>query len=166
MPDYQDQVDELLAEYRRSRERLVVAHQELAAIRETATSSDRTVTAVVGPQGVLSELTLSEEAYRRHAPAALAKLIVRTTAEAAERAARRAQDALAPVLPPDADPAAVLAGRADIADAEIMPPEPPAGPEPRPTGPAADRRADEPRDDEMFDDRSWLRSGAMGRAAR
>lgn len=158
MSDYQAQVDELMAEYRRSRDQLAEVHQQLGAIRETVTSPDRTVTATVGPHGGLVDLTLSEDAYRRHAPAALANLVVQTTADAAGRAAGRAEQALAPVLPADADPAAVLAGRADLSEAEVAPPESavPAGPRP-----ASRRREDV---DDGFEDHSWLQSDPIGRS--
>lgn len=157
MSDYQDQVDELLADYRRSREQLASVHQELSAIRESAMSADRAVTATVGPQGTLVDLAMTEDAFQRHTPAALAKLVVRTTTAAADRAAERAQQALAPVLGSDTDPAAVLGGRADLTEAEIAPPEP----EPAPAARSPRREHDE---DDGFENRSWLQADSTGRA--
>jgi DNA-binding protein YbaB len=149
--DHQAQVDELLADYRRSREQLASVQRSLVSIRESASSDDGSVTATVGPQGVLAELAIAEGAYRRHRPSELAKLIVQATKDAAGKAAARAQEALVPVLPPDADPEALLAGRADLRQDEIAP-EPPGADE---VAPAAQRgkHADH---DESFEHRSWL----------
>lgn len=158
MSDYQDQVDELMADYRRSRDQLASVHQELNAIRESATSPDRTVTATVSGQGSLLDLNLTEDAYRRHAPAGLARLVVQTAAEAAGRAAARAQQTLSAVLPADTDPAALLAGRADLTEAEVTPPESPASQPARPASPRVEHS------DDGFEDRSWLQAGPTGRA--
>lgn len=164
--DHQAQVDELLAEYRRGREQLASVHRSLAGIRESATSDDGSVTATVGPQGVLAELVVADGAYRRHRPAELAALIVRTTQQAARKAAARAQETLVPVLPPDADPEALLAGRADLRQDEVAPSDGGVAPSPPDNGvapassdggvapaPQRPRRTD---DDESFEHRSWL----------
>lgn len=111
--DHRAQVDELLADYQRSHDRLAEVRHALASITETARSEDGTVQVTVGSQGVLRDLILSESAYQRHRPAQLSALIVRLTAEAARAAARRAENLLAPLLPAGTDPAEVL-GRADL----------------------------------------------------
>lgn len=159
MSDYQDQVDALVADYRRSREQLAEVQRELGAIRESAASVDRAVIATVGPHGNLIDLTFADDAFQRHSPAALAKQVVRATAEAAEQAARRAQQTLAPVLPADTDPAAVLAGRADLTEAEVAPPP---EPEPAPAAPSRRPRRDHD-DDDGYEHTSWLQSGSAGR---
>jgi hypothetical protein len=143
-PDHQDQVEELLADYRRSRERLASAHRALATISEAVTSDDGMVTATVGPHGTLTGLAIADAAYQRYRPAELAGLVVRTTKLAAQRAAGRAHRALADVLPADADPEALLRGRADLRDEEIAPP----------AGPAEDASGDEP----SFEQQSWLQA--------
>jgi DNA-binding protein YbaB len=149
--DHEAQVAELLAEYRRSREQLASVQRSLLSIRESASSDDGSVTVTVGPQGVLAELTIADGAYRRHRPADLAKLIVQAAKEAAGKAAVRAQDALVPVLPPDADPEALLAGRADLRPDEIAP-EPPGADEVMP----AAQRGKQADGEESFEHRSWL----------
>ena len=139
--DHRGQVEELLADYRRSRDQLATVHRDLAAITASASSPDGLVTATVGAQGTLLELVLRDEAYRRHRPAQLAELIVQTTAAAAATAAERTYQTLAPVLPSDTDPAALVRGTADLRPEEIEPPKP--------------TRA--PRDDEDFEQvDSWM----------
>lgn len=137
--DHQAQVDELLADYRRSRDQLASVHQALASVRASATSSDGLVTATVGPDGVLVDLEFADVAYRNYRPERLAALVVEATVAAAAKAARRANDLVAPVLPAGTDPAALLRGTADLTPAELAPPAPVV--------------------DDSFEHRSWLESG-------
>ncbi|HEX6345094.1 YbaB/EbfC family nucleoid-associated protein [Umezawaea sp.] len=123
--DHRGQVEELLADYRRSRDQLASVQRDLAGITASATSPDGTVTATVGTGGTLTELVLADNAYRAHRPAQLAELILRTTEAAAAVAAERTYRTLAPVLPADTDPAALVRGTADLTPEEIAPPPPP-----------------------------------------
>jgi DNA-binding protein YbaB len=141
--DHQAQVEELLAGYRRSREQLGTVHRTLAALQQSATSEDGLVTATVGAQGQLAGLVIVDSAYRKLRPHELAETIVKVTAAAAAKVSRAAGEALAPVLPPDTDPAALLAGTADLAPVELKP-EPPDA-------------------EETFEDRSWMRAGSRKR---
>lgn len=152
MDDHRAQVEELLADYRRSREQLVSVQRELAAVSGEASSPDGTVTAVVGPGGKLAGLELSELAYRRHRPEQLAELIVRTVAAAAASAAEDTYQALSAVLPAAADPAALVAGTADLAPAEY---------EPQVAQQPARRRVDDDEDNEQRE--SWLDSELINR---
>ena len=141
--DHQASVDQLMADYRRERELLVSVQRGLAAIRACAVSADRTVTVTVGARGTLTGLVIDEAAYRCHQPAELAELIMRTAGAAAARVVERTHEELAPVLPADVDPDAVLAGRADIADSEIE-----------------SRLPDRPHgDDDSFEHMSWVGDG-------
>jgi DNA-binding protein YbaB len=139
--EYRAQVDELLADYRRSREHLATFQRQLAAITATASSADGLVTATVGPRGTLTGLQIGDAAYRRYRPAELAEQIVRATAAATVEALAGAADVLAPALPHGSDPQALLFGTADLDPAQIVPAPP------RP--PAVD-------DDETFDRASWV----------
>ena len=139
--DHRAQVDDLIAGYRRSREQLGAVQRQLATVHETVTSDDGLVAVTVSASGALAGLVIAESAYRMLRPAELAALIVRTTAEATARVTRAASEVLAPVLPTDTDPEALLRGRADLSPAELTP------------VPAA-----EP--DEDFEDKSWMRSGS------
>lgn len=149
MTSHSDQVEALLADYRRTREQLAEVHQALLAIKESVTNPDGLVTATVGPQGNLLGLVISDAAYQRYRAAELAKEIVRTTAAAASRAAQRANATLRPVLPADSDPAALLAGRADLQPAEITPESQNPPTPPRPARPPRD-------DDADYEEHSWM----------
>lgn len=160
MPNHRDEVDQLLADYRRSREQLASVHRTLLSITESATSPDGLVTASVDSAGTLSALVITDEAYRRYRPAELADAVVRATRSAAVKAGERARQALAPVLPPDADPGAVLTGKADLTPDEIGPPSQPAPP----PAPAPVARAPRPRadDDESYEERTWMNRAGRG----
>jgi len=144
--DHAAQVEELLADYRRSRDQLAGVHTALAAISESATSPCGLVTATVSAQGALTALTIDDGAYRRYRPAELATVVVRTTAAADALAARAAGHVVAPVLPAGTDPEALLRGTADLTPAEVAPPRPAADP------------------DDSFEHVSWLESDSPRRA--
>lgn len=146
--DHRAQVEDLLAGYRRSREQLGAVQRSLATVRETVTSDDGQVAVTVSASGTLVELSINDDAYRVLRPADLAALIVRTTAEATARVTRQASDVLAPVLPADTDPAALLRGSADLSAAEMTPVPAPETP------------------DDTFEDKSWMQSGGTSDARR
>lgn len=145
MTDHRDEVEQLLAEYRRSREQLADVQQQLTAISESASSDDGLVTATVGGRGVLTGLTIADAAYERYRPAELAAQIVRLTGAATAKAFTGASEVLAPALPQDTDPQALLLGTADLSADEITPAD-------RAHAPAADDFGD----DESFEDANWI----------
>jgi DNA-binding protein YbaB len=156
MTDHRDQVEELLADYRRSREQLADVQRTLATVRESISSEDGAVTATIGAGGALTGLVIVDAAYRRYQPTELADLIVRTVQKAAAAAAESTNRALTPVLPAGADPDAVVAGTADLTPEEYAPPEPEApAPRNRP-------RPDDSHDDD-FEQRSWMDRSLEGR---
>ena len=120
--DHRAQVEELLADYRRSRDQLASVQRDLAGISATVTSPDGLVTATVNRSGALTELQLADNAYRAYCPAQLAEVVLRTTEAAAAKAAEDTYRTLAPVLPADTDPAALVHGTADLTPDEIAPP--------------------------------------------
>lgn len=122
--NHRDEVAQLMADYRRGREELASVQRALRAIAESATSPDGLVTATVDSAGTLTRLTIAADAYRLR-PTELADTILAATRSAAARAAERARQALAPVLPADIDPGALLTGRADLTDDEIGAPASP-----------------------------------------
>src|SRR2546423_8560270 len=119
--EHRAQVDELLADYQRSREHLASVHRELASISASASDPDGLITVTVGPRGTLTGLTIAEGAYRRYRPAELAEQIVRATGTATVRALAQAGEVLAPALPSGTDPQALLLGTGDLEAAEITP---------------------------------------------
>jgi DNA-binding protein YbaB len=158
MASHSEQVEALLADYRRTREQLAEVHRELLAIKESVTNPDGLVTATVGPQGKLLNLVISDAAYQRYRAAELAQEVVRTTASAASRAAERANATLRPVLPPDSDPSALLAGRADLQPGELVPEQQSPPTPPRPTRAVQDDEAD-------YEEETWM-DRASGRGRR
>jgi DNA-binding protein YbaB len=121
MTDHRDEVAQFMANYRQSREQLATVQRALLSIAESASSPDGLVTASVDSVGALTRLTIDDEAYRRYRPRELGALIVEASRAAGKLAAARAADALAPVLPVDSDPEALLGGRADLTSAELAP---------------------------------------------
>lgn len=168
MTDHHARVEELLAEYRRSKEHLAAVQRDLGAISASASSADGSITATVGPRGTLTQLAITDDAYRRFPPAELAKEIVRVTASATVQALSEAGELLAPALPSGTDPQALLLGTADLGPDELTP-EQPVVPAPKPAsapdrrGPARRGRADLD-DDEDFEDTNWVFDG--GKASR
>lgn len=154
--DHQTRVEELLADYRRSREILATMHHELAEISESARSRDHAVTVTVGPQGVLRDVVITDDAYQRYRPAELAATIVDLVSRAARDATERAGDVLATALPTDVDPEAVLRGRADL------------GIERPASGPAASSgdngAAEEFEEEGPLVEGSWLQDGTAKRS--
>ncbi|TWP48306.1 YbaB/EbfC family nucleoid-associated protein [Lentzea tibetensis] len=161
MDDHRAQVEELLADYRRSREQLATVQRELKAVTGSASSPDGTVTATVGPKGTLTALELTDQAYRKYRPEQLAELIVRTTNAAAAKAAEGTNKALSAILPASTDPSSLVEGTADLRPDEIAPPEAAlAAAAPR-------RRRDHIDDDEDYEQReSWLDSELINRRSR
>ena len=138
MTEHRAQVDELLADYRRSRDRLAAVHRELASVTASAADSDGLITAIVGPRGTLTSLVIADGAYRRYRPGELADQIVRATSAATVKALGQAAEVLAPALPSGTDPQALLLGTGDLDATEITPPEQP------------------PAEDDSFEDQNWL----------
>ncbi|NYH79359.1 DNA-binding protein YbaB [Actinopolyspora biskrensis] len=154
-------VEELVAEYRRSRERTSALRGELESMEETVTSERGAVSVTVGSGGSLRDLRLSEQAYQQHRPAELAELIVRLSGTAADRVARRAEAAVTEVLPAGADPAALCGGRRTGAGEEFPRSSPPTGSE---EGSPAETDEEE---EEPYERRGWLRSwGSEERGGR
>ncbi|WP_245560159.1 YbaB/EbfC family nucleoid-associated protein [Actinopolyspora halophila] len=145
-------VEELVAEYRRSRERTSALRGELEAMEETATSERGAVSVTVGSEGALRDLRLSEQAYQQHRPAELAELIVRLSGAAADRAARRAEAAVTEVLPAGADPVALCGGRR-VAEGSSPAGSPSAG-----SKEGAAVETDEWDEEEPYEQRGWSRS--------
>ncbi|TNC20660.1 YbaB/EbfC family nucleoid-associated protein [Amycolatopsis alkalitolerans] len=138
MSEHRAQVEELLADYRRSREQLASLQRELGGVTASESDPGRLVTATVGPRGTLTGLVIAEEAYRRYRPAELAEAIVRATASASVRALTAASEIMAPALPSGTDPQSLLLGTADLDEPELA------------------RPARQPVDEESYEDQNWV----------
>jgi DNA-binding protein YbaB len=165
MTDHQAEAEQLLAEYRRSREQLAAVQRALATLSVSERSQDGAVTVTVGAQGTLTNLEIHDETYRYYRPRQLAETILWLAQEAARRASVQAARLIEPVLPPGVDPAALLAGTADLRADEILPDEiEPDEPftSPRPlSDPLSDSQRHWYGDDELRD-RGWMRPAHGG----
>ena len=137
--DHRANVEDLLAEYRRSREQLAAVHRELTAIAESASDAEELVTVTVSARGTIVGLDIAEGAYRVYRPDQLARQIVLAAGMATTKAVRAAGRVLEPVLPVDSDPDALLRGTADLRPEEYAP-------------------AAAPEDEESLEERSWLQT--------
>lgn len=157
MTDHQTEAEQLLADYRRSREQLAAVHRALATLSVSERSQDGAVTVTVGAQGTLTGLQIHDETYRYYRPQRLAETILRLAQEAAGQASMQAARLIEPVLPPGVDPAALLAGTADLRADEIAPDDVPFPPRSSPVLRPRGRRYG---DDEGLD--RWMRSAPGG----
>lgn len=140
MTTHRAQVEELLADYHRSREQLASVHCRLGAVSATESSDDGLVTATVSARGVLTGLVIADSAYERYRPAELAAQIVRVAGAATVTAFTDASELLTPVLPSGTDPQALLLGTADLAASDVAP----------------EATAEDAADAEEFADHNWL----------
>ncbi|MGC4807648.1 YbaB/EbfC family nucleoid-associated protein [Micromonospora sp. DT233] len=85
--------EELLAEMRSALEQVQATsdrlRQQVREAKTTVRDKDRRLSATVGGEGELTQLTFHGDAYRQLAPAELAELIVKTVAKAREAAQRK-----------------------------------------------------------------------------
>ncbi|WP_139235145.1 YbaB/EbfC family nucleoid-associated protein [Actinopolyspora lacussalsi] len=164
MTDHRTQVEEMIADYRRSSQRLSEVDEELASIEETAGDERGDVSVTVGSGGALRRVWLAEQVYRTHSPDELGRLIVRLSATATARIAERTDAVLATVLPSGSDPAALRVDSATSAAAasSVTGVSVPNGSGVADNGPR--NSAAEPEQDESLEPRSWLRD--VGAAER
>jgi len=95
-PSQDPPVDQLLDDLARTRAKLAEAQRDLAARRESATAEDHLVTATVGADGALVDLTFHTERYREMAPAELAAAILAVVGRARTAMSAAVADAFAP----------------------------------------------------------------------
>jgi DNA-binding protein YbaB len=85
--------EELLAEMRSALEQVQATsdrlRQQVREAKTTVRDKDRRLSATVGGEGELAQLTFHGDAYRQLPPAELADLIVKTVAKAREAAQRK-----------------------------------------------------------------------------
>ncbi|WP_139219562.1 YbaB/EbfC family nucleoid-associated protein [Actinopolyspora alba] len=162
MTDHRTQVEEMIADYRRSSQRLSEVDEELASIEETAADERGDVSVTVGSGGALRRVWLAEQVYRTHSPDELGGLIVRLSATATARIAERTDAVLATVLPSGSDPAALRADSTTTAASAVTGVSVPDGSAVADNGPR--NSAAEPEQDESLEPRSWLRD--VGAAER
>ncbi|WP_039825325.1 YbaB/EbfC family nucleoid-associated protein [Nocardia testacea] len=90
-----NQIEDLLDTFQQQQTRLAETYRQLEETRIRAESVDRSVAATVDAGGVLTELSLTPSALRK-SPEELARAIVETVGQAAERAREHQQALISP----------------------------------------------------------------------
>jgi DNA-binding protein YbaB len=116
MPEeYKLKIDELTAQYTKSREDALASHQRLQEVSETVTSKKGLVTVTVGAQGEIRSLTLNNRTYRDMAPAELSHVIVDTLKTARKRVEKHFVQALPSTVLGGMSVEDILSGKVDLA---------------------------------------------------
>ncbi|MFG3165556.1 YbaB/EbfC family nucleoid-associated protein [Streptomyces sp. NPDC048200] len=110
---YDQQIEDLLGEYRRQREQAAETRRRINATTSTATAPRQTVKVTVGAQGEVTAIEFPTGAYRRMAPKELADVLLATIQQARSEALDGVAGVLAGELPPGVTVADLLQGRVD-----------------------------------------------------
>ncbi|MFJ9409139.1 YbaB/EbfC family nucleoid-associated protein [Streptomyces sp. NPDC101393] len=113
---YDQQIEDLLAEYRDAREKTVETHQQISEIQGTAVAPRQVVKVSVGGQGQVTALDFPTGAYRNMAPKDLSRVILATLEEARGKALAQAMEVGMGGLPEGMTPADMLSGNFDPRD--------------------------------------------------
>jgi DNA-binding protein YbaB len=112
----EQELEGLLADYKRQVAGFSETRRKLAEISVTETAIRQTVKATVGSQGELVDLQFPTGAYKKMAPLELSKIIIATVNKAREKVMAEVTAVLAPTLPTGFDPAALMDAGADLSD--------------------------------------------------
>ncbi|MFD7677885.1 MULTISPECIES: YbaB/EbfC family nucleoid-associated protein [unclassified Streptomyces] len=123
---YDQQIEDLLEQYRRQREQAAETRRRINATTSTATAPRQTVKVTVGAQGEVTAIEFPTGAYRRMAPKELADVLLATIQQARSEALDGVAGVLAGELPPGVTVADLLQGRVDPT---VLLPEDPAMPD-------------------------------------
>ncbi|MFC8964812.1 YbaB/EbfC family nucleoid-associated protein [Streptomyces sp. NBC_01281] len=110
---YDQQIEDLLEQYRRQREQAAETRRRINATTSTATAPRQTVKVTVGAQGEVTAIEFPTGAYRRMAPKELADVLLATIQQARSEALDGVAGVLAGELPPGVTVADLLQGRVD-----------------------------------------------------
>jgi len=104
-------LETIFEEYQRQRLSITELHQKIQAISVTAASARRELEVTVNHGGGVTDITFIGTGYRKLAPKDLSALIMRTIADAKEKAAAESAELLAPMMPAGLNARDLLAGR-------------------------------------------------------
>ncbi|SHH05880.1 YbaB/EbfC family nucleoid-associated protein [Streptoalloteichus hindustanus] len=119
--DYDERIDELMAEYRRRRAGLAEMQRRIRRISVTVTSPNRAVSVTASVRGEITELSFPSGAYRGMAPAELSALLLSTMDEARKAAHAEMVEVMRPHMPTGLSFGDLLGGDADA----LLPERPP-----------------------------------------
>jgi DNA-binding protein YbaB len=110
---YDQQIEDLLSEYRAAREQAADTRRRINEVEATATAPRRSVKVTVGAQGQVTALEFPTGAYRTMAPKELSKVIVSTLEQARAKALEQVMATALGPLPGGLTPAALAQGDFD-----------------------------------------------------
>ncbi|MER6539843.1 YbaB/EbfC family nucleoid-associated protein [Streptomyces sp900105755] len=114
MPSRFDQeIEDLLAQYRRQREEAVETRRRINETTSTATAPRQAVKVTVGAQGQVTALEFPTGAYRRMASKELADILLTTIQQARSQALKSVDEIVTAQLPPGITLSGLLQGQAD-----------------------------------------------------
>ncbi|MEU7041788.1 YbaB/EbfC family nucleoid-associated protein [Streptomyces varsoviensis] len=116
---YDQQIEDLLAEYRDAREQAVDTRRQINEIQATATAPRQVVKATVGAQGQVLALDFPTGAYRNMAPKDLSRVIRATLDQARAKALSQVMEVAVERLPEGMTPVDMVRGNFDPRD--VMP---------------------------------------------
>ena len=110
-----EDIEQMMAEVRKSHAELEAAAAEVEALTATATSKDRVLSATVDAHGVLTDLRITGQSWRELAPKELCSRIVALVSQAQQDVQQRGQALLSGLAPDGVDPAAGLPSADEMA---------------------------------------------------
>lgn len=123
MSGYEQEIDELLADYRKKREEANQMRRRINETTATATAPRRVVKVTVSARGEVTEIDFPTGAFRRLTPKELGSILTATIADARAQALAALDEMAFGVLPMGASASALLMGTAEFGG-DLLPPEP------------------------------------------
>lgn len=122
---YNNEIEELLKEYRKRRADAGELQRRILAVSGTAVAVRQTVKVTVNAQGEITALEFPTGAYKRMAPAELTEAILATVREAKAKAVEALKELMDPELPNGLNFTELMQGKADLTAALPMDPSMP-----------------------------------------
>ncbi len=110
---YDEQIEELLAEYRDAREQAAETRRRINEVQATVTAPRQVVKITVGAQGQVTALDFPTAAYRNLPPKELSKVIMATLEQARAQALSKVSEVTLGRMLGGVSPADLLQGRFD-----------------------------------------------------
>ncbi|MCA1218525.1 YbaB/EbfC family nucleoid-associated protein [Streptomyces sp. 8L] len=110
---YDEQIEDLLQQYRTQREEAVETRRRINEITGTATAPRQVVKVTVGSQGDVTAIEFPTGTYRRLPPKELADTLLTTIQQARADALEKVGDLMAGQLPPGVTMGGLLRGEVD-----------------------------------------------------
>ncbi|MFD3583847.1 YbaB/EbfC family nucleoid-associated protein [Streptomyces sp. NPDC058683] len=122
MSGYEQEIEQLLADYRKRRDEADSVRRRINEVTGTATAPRRVVKVTVSARGEVTDIDFPTGAFRRMTPKELADVLRTTIAEARAAALTEVDSMIFDHVPLGLSPSALLSGTADIG--ELLPAEP------------------------------------------